>query len=86
MSNIELWLSYNLVHAGLSPFNVLYWQGHIKVIDFPQAVDARFNANAQTLLARDIHNLCRYFARFGVQANASRLAQDLWRRFLRSEL
>ena len=86
LRNVEIFLSCDLVHADLSAFNVLYWQGQIKIIDFPQAVDARFNPSARTLLARDIHNLCRYFARYGVEADASRLAQDLWRRFLRSEL
>ena len=55
-------------------------------IDFPQAVDARFNQNALSLLERDIDRICAYFRRFGVDSDRWRLAHDLWARFLRSEL
>ena len=84
--NLELWLSCNRVHADLSAYNVLYWNGDVKVIDFPQAVDPRTNPSAQMLLARDVRNLCRYFSRLGVEVSAPRLADDLWGRFLRAEL
>lgn len=86
MRNIELWLKHNLVHGDLSPFNVLYWEGKLTVIDFPQAVDPRFNPNAYALLERDIENLCRYWARYGVEANGSLIAKRLWTRFQNSQL
>jgi RIO kinase 1 len=86
MNNIELFLSLNLVHGDLSPHNVLYWRGEVKVIDFPQASDARFNSHARDLLQRDIANLCRYFASYGVEADADLLAAELWRRFTFAEL
>lgn len=86
LRNVELWLSLDRVHADLSPYNILYWNGSLKVIDFPQAVDPRFNTNARGLLGRDLDNVCRYFSRFGVRADPVRLADDLWRRFTRSEL
>lgn len=86
VSNIELWLTRNIVHADLSEYNILYWKGNIKVIDFPQAIDARFNLNASSLLERDIAKLCRYFVRYGIQGNSSQLAEKLWTRFLHAEL
>jgi len=86
MNNVELWLACNVVHADLSAYNILYWEGKVKVIDFPQSVDARFNTNASSLLARDINNLCRYFMRYGVEADSTRLAAELWTRFLNAEL
>ena len=86
MSNVELWLACNIVHADLSAYNILYWEGKVKVIDFPQAVDARFNANAYSFLARDITQLCRYFVRYGLQVNQSQLVEELWTKFLRAEL
>ncbi len=86
MRNVELFLACDLVHADLSAFNVLYWDGKVKIIDFPQAVDAFDNPSARSLLARDIRNVCRYFARYGVDADPSRLADDLWERFLGREL
>ena len=86
MNNVELFLSLNLVHGDLSAHNVLYWRGEVKVIDFPQATDARFNSHCRELLSRDVANLCRYFAPFGVEAEAELLADELWRRFLYAEL
>jgi RIO kinase 1 len=86
MRNVELWLANNVVHGDLSAFNVLYWQGAVTVIDFPQAVDPRFNQHALNLLERDVGNLCGYFAKSGVTADAKAITRDLWRRFLRAEL
>jgi RIO kinase 1 len=84
--NIELWLNLDHIHADLSPFNVLYHEGAITVIDFPQAVNADTNPNSYMLLQRDVENVCRYFARYGVQTNPAALAGDLWSRYVRDEL
>jgi RIO kinase 1 len=86
MRNIELMLANDRVHGDLSPFNVLYLDGKLRLIDFPQAVDPRFNENAQELLRRDVENMCAYFGRLGLAENGDRIARDLWRRFLRSDL
>jgi RIO kinase 1 len=56
------------------------------VIDFPQAVDPRFNRSARSLLERDLRNLAGYFARFGVQIDWRRRSAELWSRWLNSEL
>jgi len=85
LRNIELWLSLNHIHADLSPFNILYREGAITVIDFPQAVDPESNPNAFMLLQRDIENVCRYFARYGIAADASALAGELWTRYVLDE-
>jgi len=86
MRNVELWLACDIVHADLSAYNILYWKRTVKVIDFPQAVDPRFNTSAFSLLLRDIDNLCRYFVQYGMEVHSSRLAGELWTRFLRMEL
>lgn len=86
MRNIELWLANNYVHADLSAYNVLYWQDRVRIIDFPQAVDPRFNPNARALLERDIDNICRYMARYGLQRDSHAITDRLWRRFKNSEL
>jgi len=86
MRNIELFLAQNRVHADLPPFNILYHEGNFKIIDFPQAVDPRFNPHAQTFLMRDVENVCRYFTQYGIEVRASEIAVDLWTRFLRAEL
>ena len=84
--NVELFLSCNIVHADLSAFNILYWDGDLTIIDFPQAVDPRTNPHAYSLLQRDVNNVYRYFTRYGVQADAYRIASGLWDRFLNTEL
>jgi RIO kinase 1 len=86
MNNIELWLANNYVHADLSPYNVLYWQGQVRIIDFPQAVDPRFNPNTLSLLTRDIENICHYVTRYGLDRDGQRIAERLWRRFKNAEL
>ncbi len=61
--------------------------GAATIIDFAQAVDPRYNADdVSALLARDIARVCRYFARYGVQADADALALDLWTRYLTGAL
>jgi RIO kinase 1 len=86
MRNIRLFLSLDCVHADLSPFNILYWQGTVKIIDLPQAVDPRSNPNAFDLLTRDVENVCRYFFRYGIGDAAPLLAQELWQQYLRAKL
>jgi RIO kinase 1 len=86
MRDIELMLAHDRVHGDLSPYNVLYRGGQPMIIDFPQAVDPRFNSNALELLERDIDRICAHVAKSGVRADAWRLARDLWGRFLRNEL
>jgi RIO kinase 1 len=86
ISNVELMLAWDKIHGDLSAFNILYWEGSVKIIDFPQSVDPRLNPNAFFLLTKDIENLCQYFGQYGVQANSFQIAEDLWNRFLCAEL
>lgn len=86
MRNVELLLAHNCIHADLSAFNVLYWRGSIRIIDFPQTVDPRTNSNAYSLLTRDIENICRHFARYDLRHDAHLVASQLWARWLRAEL
>lgn len=81
LSNIELWLAHNYIHGDLSAYNVLYWQGQAKIIDFPQAVDPRFNSSALALLMRDIENVCQYVARYDLFYDGRRIAERLWHKF-----
>ena len=86
MRNIEIALGCDRIHGDLSAYNVLYQDGAARIIDFPQAVDARFNPNAQELLQRDIENICGHFERYGIRADAYRIARGMWGRYARPEL
>jgi RIO kinase 1 len=78
IDNVAIWLRNNLVHGDLSAYNLLYWDGRVVAIDFPQAVDARFNSNAKALLVRDLEHVCAHFTKYGIRADASRIANALW--------
>jgi RIO kinase 1 len=67
LRNVDLFLKHHRVHADLSAYNVLFWEGRGIVIDFPQAVDPRYNDDAFDLLVRDISNLNGFFADRGVE-------------------
>jgi len=86
MKNIRLMLAHHYVHGDLSPYNILYWDGQITIIDFPQLVDARANNNALMLLERDIRRVWDFFARNGVEADPVSLASDLWEEYRNGEL
>lgn len=86
LNNIELWLAHNYVHGDLSSHNVLYWQGQAKTIDFPQAVDPRFNSNALFLLTRDIEHICQYVERYGLVYDGRCIAERLWHKFRNAQL
>lgn len=82
MHNIETMLANGRVHGDLSAHNILYWEGDIKIIDFPQAVDPIINEDSYAIFARDVLRVCQYFSRFGVQSDPARLARDMWRAYL----
>lgn len=82
MHNVELMLAHHLVHGDLSAYNILYWEGEIAIIDFPQVVDTRKNPHAFQLLERDIVRVCQYFTPLGIQANGQQIAAALWHRYL----
>ncbi|MCU0484516.1 MAG: hypothetical protein MUC85_00265 [Anaerolineales bacterium] len=79
--NIELMLSQDRIHADLSAYNILYWDGDIWLIDFPQAIEPEANPSAYRIFQRDILRVCEYFSRHGVRCQPHRLAADLWTAF-----
>jgi RIO kinase 1 len=78
INSIQLMLAHERVHADLSAYNVLYWEGQIRIIDFPQAIDPYFNPAAYTLFARDVKRICQYFGRYTSVPNPAALAASLW--------
>jgi RIO kinase 1 len=82
LRNVEIMLSQHVIHGDFSAYNVLYWEGQVKIIDFPQVVDPSQNQDAYALFQRDVERLCQYFARYGVSTQPGRLARDLWNRHI----
>ncbi len=66
-----------LVHADLSPYNLLWWEGRLVVIDLPQVVEFTTNPDAFELLHRDVANVGGWFARRGVAVDVEALYAEL---------
>lgn len=81
LDNIELMLQHDMVHGDLSPYNILYWEGEITLIDFPQVVALRGNKQAAALLRRDIIRVCEYFNAQGAPCDAGAEFTRLWKRY-----
>jgi RIO kinase 1 len=78
LCNIEIMLSQEWVHGDLSAYNILYWDGGITLIDFPQVVSPQGNSSAYQIFERDVLRVCEYFARQAVVVRPHQLAADLW--------
>lgn len=78
LHNVEALLAHNRVHGDLSAYNILYWEGRIALIDFPQVIDPERNSSAFGIFERDLVRTCQYFMRYGIHADARRIARSLW--------
>jgi RIO kinase 1 len=85
IENIHLMLSHNIIHADLSAFNVLYWNGDVRIIDFPQVVDPFRNPNGFAILERDVRRVCQYFSSYNIAADYRGITTELWRDYLGTE-
>lgn len=85
LDNVELCLRNNCIHGDLSAFNILYWRGNVTIIDFPQAIDPRFNPSAREFLLRDLANIYAHWSRYGMRIDPGPYGNDLWQRFLRAD-
>jgi RIO kinase 1 len=82
MRNIEIMLQNGMIHGDLSAYNILYWEGAITLIDFPQVTDSRGNPQAYDILQRDITRVCEYFADQGVPSDPSAIMRRFWKRYV----
>jgi len=78
LRNLDLMLAHERIHGDLSAYNILYWDGDITLIDFPQVVSPRVNRHAFRIFERDVKRVCDYFTQQGIKTNPKGLAQELW--------
>lgn len=81
LRNIDLMMQHELIHGDLSAYNILYWDGQITLIDFPQVVSYFDNHSAYAILSRDVQRICDYFARYRVECDAQAITDELWQRY-----
>ena len=80
LRNIELMLQLDVIHGDLSAYNILYWEGKITLIDFPQVSSVAANSQARFILQRDITRTCQYFQHQCVDSDPDAIAEDFWKR------
>jgi RIO kinase 1 len=86
VKDLKIMLACQRVHADLSAYNILYWDGEYKIIDFPQAVDPLRNPASAALFARDVERICQYFGRYHLSLDAQSLTRELWSGFQISDM
>ncbi|MBE2196427.1 MAG: hypothetical protein IAE83_19800 [Anaerolinea sp.] len=79
LRNLEIMVKHDVIHGDLSAYNILYWEGSITFIDFPQVVNGQ-NPNARFIFNRDVARVCEYFAKCGIERDPVQLANRLWQR------
>jgi RIO kinase 1 len=77
LANLHALAAAGLVHGDLSPYNLLWWDGRLVVIDLPQAVEFTTNPDAFELLHRDVSNVGGWFARRGIPAEVEAVYAEL---------
>lgn len=77
LENLRALTRTGLVHADLSAYNLLWWEGRLVLIDLPQAVEFTTNADAFELLHRDVANVGGWFGRRGVSVDVEALYAEL---------
>ena len=58
-----------LVHGDLSPYNTLYFEDHVVLIDVAQAISTE-HPEAARLLERDVGHFAKFFGRLGLNVEA----------------
>jgi RIO kinase 1 len=80
-------LCCDLIHGDLSPYNILAGAAGPVIIDFPQAVGAAHNSQAERFFLRDIDNLRCFFQAVDPSLRASAGdGREIWRAYVRREL
>lgn len=72
LANMRAIRKAELVHADLSEYNLLFWDGRVVVIDVGQAVPLD-HSRAEEWFQRDVLNIARYFAKLGLKVTSASL-------------
>jgi RIO kinase 1 len=82
LRNIDLMLANGWIHGDLSAYNILYWDGDITLIDFPQVTQAHGNSQAYSIFERDITRITEYFATQGYARDPQAITRALWHKHM----
>lgn len=74
---MRILIGEGFAHGDLSAYNLLWWEGRLWFIDFPQAVDIAANLAGLDFVHRDVTNVCGWFQRKGLDIDAEDVFADL---------
>lgn len=83
LRSVELMLRHGTIHGDLSAYNILYWEGRVTLIDFPQVTFCESNHSAYRIFQRDVQRVCDYFAMQGAERDANAITRRLWDQYVR---
>lgn len=67
VDTLVLLASQGVAHGDLSAYNLMVHDGRLIMIDLPQVVDLVANPKAESILERDVRNVCNWFTARGVE-------------------
>jgi len=76
LANLRAIRRSKLVHADMSEYNLLWWDGRVVVIDVGQAVPVD-HPRAEEWFKRDVGNIARFFRRLRVDVTPASLEQAI---------
>ncbi|KYK22797.1 hypothetical protein AYK25_07105 [Thermoplasmatales archaeon SM1-50] len=76
---IERMYKKKIVHADLSPFNILLFRQKPYIIDAGQAV-LLDHPSSQEFLKRDVHNIVSYFKKYNIKENERKILKKLMKK------
>lgn len=77
VDGLRVLVAEGFAHGDLSAYNLLWWEGQIWFIDFPQAIDLAANLQGLDFLHRDVVNVCTWFERRGLDIDAEEVFAEL---------
>jgi RIO kinase 1 len=77
LDHLHAMVRCGVVHGDLSPYNILWDDGRLVIIDFPQSVDPIAHPEGIALLERDVANVADWFGRRGVRCDRGELLTSL---------
>jgi RIO kinase 1 len=75
--NIKIMANFGIAHGDLSAYNILYLDGEITIIDFPQVVRIAENPYVEEIVRRDMTRICEYFDKQGVPCDPDDLLEEV---------
>jgi RIO kinase 1 len=77
VTGLHTMVGEGFAHGDLSAYNLLWWDGTLWFIDFPQAVDIAANPQGIEFLHRDVLNVCAWFDGRGIDADGEEVFAEV---------